>query len=317
MAEACIETLMFGPSGVGKTSLLAMMHREINRQKDLAGILTLTPRRDDRTLQRLDRRYHELAEVVNGPRKFQVVTAGMKGTEGFVTYSFDLCFRKHQEAALLFHDFRGGALFETTSGDEEAHLDKLIKNSQIIINVIDAVGLMAFHDDPTSDAINGYNTVFARLKERIDDEERPLLVLIPLIKCESYDRMEEKMISMLERRHDQLLSYIQESTNAVAVVMPVHTLGCLRVYSTRYVPGSGPTVQYKLVGKEIRPRDLDQLLLYILAFAKRHVDSCRSWWDNMWNWLMGYDKKWAEAFEKVLRSRKKFRAYGNVDLLKE
>lgn len=316
MAEACIETLMFGPSGVGKTSLLAMMHREINRQKDLAGILTLTPRRDDHTLQRLDERYRELAEVINGP-KFQVVTARMKGTEGFVTYSFDLCIGEHQKASILFHDFRGGALFEKASSDEGTRLDKLIKSSQIIINVIDAVGLMEFDDDSTSDSINGYNTAFTRLKDRLNDKKRPLLVLIPLIKCESYDRREERMISKLKKRHNKLLSHIERSGNAVAVVMPVHTLGCLRVCPVKDVSGNGPTVRYRLVAREIRPRDVDQLLLYILAFAIRHVDSCRGWWKRIWDWLCRYDKQRAEAFKNVLACRQRFPAYGNVGLLEE
>lgn len=309
MADKVINMIMLGPSGVGKSSLLATMCKEIGRMK--TGF-DLTP--VDETQDRLDEAYHNLSRVID-QRTFAPIESLLKGTMDFVEHRFDVRFQSDKEFDLVFHDFRGGGMMRA-GADLEVIRDKVAR-SHVIFNVLDSVALMEV-DEILGDKLNGHDRISNLLTRTLQPGEKYLIVFI-LVKCETYVKTasgRERLAKRFEERHQAVLRLIERlnetSKNVVALLVPAITLGCVEF---KEIDQEGNFI-FEKNWAGFAPRDVDQPLRYALSFALNHVNENRSYWESLLGFLTGRNKAFSQSLKNFYSQRNSsFKKYGNEALL--
>lgn len=309
MANPTINMTMLGPSRVGKSSLLAMMYREI-RKLDIS--FSINP--DDQTADLLDAAYEELTGVLD-EKKYTEIKKGMIGTENFIEHKFEVGFENTNAFSLVFHDFRGGAMMK--NGDDLKELRQRISWSHVIFNVLDAVAMMEC-DVPRDDVLNGHDRCVTQLDKSLTDGEKYMIIFV-LVKCEKYmkkDADRDELLKRFEERHEAVLRLIDKRNSVnnqiAALVIPVKTLGCVEFARV----GDDGNFVFVRKGDGFKPEDVDQPLRYALSFALNHVESNRTMFENVLNWFTGYGKRFTDAVNDFHKGRKtKYKTYGNSGLL--
>jgi GTPase SAR1 family protein len=308
---------MLGPSGVGKTSVLATMNNELARISDPSSF-DLRP--TGATSNRLRKAFVEL----RGIKKLHAhvpIPATLEHTEGPVEHSFEVLFGDRKELDLVFWDTRGATMFDV--GELGNELKTTLSGSCVIFNVLDAAVLME-GDACLSEEYNGHQRIRELLLDLNGDSDR--LVVFVLTKCERWLRAPEslnetnvaKLIERFEQLHKPVLNLIQKRENMAGVVIPVQTLGCVEFSRTQR---NQKTNQQEFIfvrtpDADFAPRDVDQPLRYALAFAlfKNHVG--RGWWDWIFDWLLGRDAQFIDSLRSFAKKRRKYKRYGNKSLFK-
>ncbi|MBA4192652.1 MAG: hypothetical protein C0467_32190 [Planctomycetaceae bacterium] len=320
MADRVINMIMLGPSGVGKSSLLATMYREIGR---MSTDFSLRP--EEATQDNLDAAYHNLSRVMD-QTVFAPVEGLLQGTQGFIEHQFEVVFKGTKEFDLVFHDFRGGGMMR--SGADLDTLKAKVARSHVIFNVLDSVALMEVSDDPREDELNGHDRVKTLLEKTFQQDEKYLIVFV-LVKCETYIKTascREQLAKRFEERHRSVLRLIERlnetSRNVVGVLIPAITLGCVefsRIENGNFI--------FERTHRSFEPRDVDQPLRYALAFALSHVQEVQTLWsaickpgESVFSAIIrnmsGRRSAFAESLRAFCRDRNTgYKKYGNESLL--
>jgi hypothetical protein len=296
-----------GPSRVGKSSLLATMCHEIGKMTTTG--FQIIPIGE--TKARLDEAYQKISGV-DKILVFEPVAGLMGGTADFLEYHFEVHFMEEKEFDLFLHDFRGGAL--TEGGRELARLQNIVSHARILINVLDAAALMEV-DASTSNRLNGHDQVCHLLRQTLQAGEK-YLILFVLVKCESYlktERRRKELTARFEERHQAVLQLINQlndiKKSIVALLIPAQTMGCVEFQEIRR---DGKFI-FVRTQEKFKPCDVDQPLRYALAFALKHVDEHRQWWERL---RFTRRKAFWEALRNFCSQRKSdYKKYGNEALL--
>lgn len=326
-----INICMIGPSGVGKTSLLATMHKIM--QSSSGGKFRFEPLNKDSFIILRDK-YTSLQKMVDRPACTRVVNSD-PGTQAIQEYPFGLEYvaddgERTKIALVNFFDTPGAM---TSRMDEE--LEQKIRESHIIINAIDA-GVMMKAATLNAEQYNGY----AEVKRLLDDcafaDDENKLVIFTLIKAETWimERDNPKHVAsdvdyLYRKFHEHcqgLIDSFPASAPRLGIFCPVETLGCVEFSMVTRDEEGDQFIHYKrMAGRKFSPRHVQLPLYFALRFVM--AEWCRKkgvigrWFSQIFGIynevLAAMEAMDAEATEHMLNSTVEPQAYGNLSLLKQ
>ncbi|MDR1520546.1 MAG: 50S ribosome-binding GTPase [Planctomycetota bacterium] len=319
-----IDVCLIGPSGVGKTSLLATMYHHL--QDYLPGNVQFKPLENELFVS-LTRKYEGLAKMANvPPHSLAVDDSG--GNMDIQTYPFGFNFVTHNGTPVKFlqvnfHDTPGG--YTKTMPEK---LTAKINSSQIIIVAVDA-GAMMKATLSNANEFNGYKYVTHHLEETFVDARNRLVLFVP-IKAETWiadwrvarnmaDAAGNPLIQKAGEHLAQALKLFTGFNNRLGIVVPVETMGCVRYLATTFAPDGkgGEVIHYSRTHDEFRPRHIHFPLFYTLNFiAAEFFRNKGILWKFFYHFFGNY-KKLLRALEKsdMGDSRPPVSFHGNGELL--
>lgn len=229
---------LFGPSRIGKTTLIAAMVEEFKKFSDdvLAdhdSYLKLSAT-DQITLQKLATRINDLKAGIDYG---SFTTGTLKGTEDHEVFQLSFEEGKNQSFRQVFnlHDFPGGWL-------QTGQVESLnIKEWDVCILPIDSAVIMEstelkrkkkVKNSLCIEAVDNFISDWVALREN----QRSLCILAP-VKCETYfdtpqvkpvlsDKSQVLFNRITQEHYKEALDQIRKHPNIECLYMPVNTVGC-------------------------------------------------------------------------------------------
>lgn len=263
-----IPITMLGPTGVGKTSLLAAMYRKFAHTTGTTD-LDLTP--EGTTPAKIREAGAQLARL----SRQVIVTEGVRPTGASDIQQFHFGVGRKNKTprfTLRFTDYAGELLLET-GGALLQRVSEQLDLSPVIILAIDAPALM-YADGAYHEEVNLPEQMYEIVKRIMQrDDRHRLLILVPL-KSELYLETPEGTRALVDRIHDGYksllahLSHPEVQPRIGTVVVPVQTTGTIRFSSVQDTP-EGPAFRYvsRALNAQFDPVDAEQPLRFGLRFA--------------------------------------------------
>ncbi|WP_339378529.1 hypothetical protein [Calothrix sp. NIES-2100] len=312
---------MLGPTGVGKTTLLTVMRKQMNSAVDVSQLKLDTghpqiPGSAFETDQLLQKCLEDLDQLVKS--KGYYAQGGIGGTGEPKKFYFNLSkLKKNASSAKLvleFQDYPGGWIEKNAS-----QVLDYIKDSSVTILVIDTPPLIhkkgKYHVSANKSEI--VQQILLRAYSEDNSNKRRLLIFAP-VKCEKYlqkaneyRQIEQSIRSGYKDLIESLNS--EEFSNVSAVITPVQTVGNVLFSYVEEIEENGKTIPkfwYEKTNKhELAPYDAEQPLRYILGFAlKDALDAKRTQRIELVNWfrdMLGLDDDLKTALQKFGEGCKK------------
>lgn len=263
MAETA-HIAMFGPTRVGKTSLLASMYHTF------AAEMASTPLRLDVTPQTNAVLQRALGQLRGFPSS-KGLDGGVPGSTQSRSLVFNLVHEDaDDEISLNFHDYPGGWISDNVKVEEVV---ALVEQASAVLVAIDTPALMEsegdwgqlhqLHNDPTSLASILVEERRAMKKNGIERFPGRRLILLTPLKCERYlhEQRAEELITAVKAGYSRILEICASEfykARTTIVIAPVETVGS--VDFDRLVARTDPTA----------PPSFDD---YNFLFRKRSVDA--------------------------------------------
>jgi hypothetical protein len=231
---APIEVTFLGPSGVGKTSVLAAMSEIIKAQAETAKVkLTF----EAESQPRLDEAIVELHERCYRPNVQMKQTLTKEEYELGVAPTVLAGWVEGATVPLRITDYPGEWLTDSVS-EHIKDVKATINKAAVVLIAIDTVGLMlardpelAFVNNHTNTAEQVTNVLRETLASTIGDEPK-LVMLVPL-RCEKWMHKEDDQKALVARVRQiyadaiQLLSQPDIKERVALVIAPINTLGII------------------------------------------------------------------------------------------
>ncbi len=270
---------MLGPSGVGKTSMLATMYDQLENVITRAD-LQVRPKAEEFDI--LYDRVLSLKRLFATDGLIPDQTQGIQASVDWRAFDFLLGRRgKSPTLQLEFIDYPGGWIDRQAKAQERDWVLDLLRQSDAILIPIDAPALMEFNGRWHSER-NRPELVTKFIELAYENLRSPRLVIMSPIRCERYLKdldYEADMLEEAKKGYDRLLGHLGfgELKELIAVVVaPIQTLGEIVYHGSpknRYFPHfmkTQPDAVYS-------PQDSEQPLRYLLRFAMRlHRDKRQS-----------------------------------------
>jgi len=267
------EVLMFGPRYVGKTSLLASMYYEYDREINQTSI-QVTP--ENETASTINERLGEL-KALNDEFELdpELREGGIQANDLPRKFVFNIGRRgESPKLKLTLWDCPGNYL--TVKDDTEKEWKKFITDhlteSVAVLIAVDAPALMEangkwhFMKNSPLAVKAWFQNIYGSLNTN-------RLVIIAPIKCESYMKDEQsakKLLGRIKEEYKGLLQFFKSDNLAekvAVVVTPVQTVGNL-FFSSIQVNNGAPNFIFKKpdIDADYAPQDNEQPLKYLLRF---------------------------------------------------
>lgn len=303
-----LKIAMLGPSSVGKTSLLTVMHEQLEQTIDLTD-LKLTPDQESKAL--LDESLELLKKLT---ASFKVTPeASLQGTQEYRNFNFAFGYKgKDPSVELEFWDYPGGYLSERASPTQKEFVKNLLNESGAVVIAIDTPALMV-GGGRFNVQINKPADITALFKDVYENLTEPRLVVFAPVKCETYvqnEKDQKKLRDSIKREYATLLNFFVSSfaSQVAVVITPVQTVGCVTCggYET-FSDGRLKEFYFNKTDPdaEFSPKDSDQPLRYLLRFLlKLHVEKRRGqFWGSLLDWF-GQNEKLKEAVRRFAKGSK-------------
>ncbi|MBF0226886.1 MAG: TerD family protein [Desulfobacterales bacterium] len=246
--------VIIGQEGVGKTTLLASMYKEFLK----TSLFPFVAANDTGII--LENAYQKIQSIIQYSDVSSLPRL-LSGTRGIVEYNFTL-----QKINFTVYDTAGGLIMAPKGREHEDFVDKLRK-ALVIINVIDGSALV--EGNPfLNDRINSPTRIRDFLVRSCNRKER-FLILFVITKCEAWlkdDINIQKLTSMFEERHKEVLNCINQNPNNVGIFIPVKTLGCVE-YSHKKGDLKNEELFFKKISSHFLQENVDKPMMYALKFA--------------------------------------------------
>jgi len=270
--ELCIT--VFGPSGAGKTSLLACMSEEFNKA-DLTGFLTA----DTNTFKTLKSAYEDLKKMGSGEQRTIRVEPLVPGNDNLREHIFMISGTK-----VKFFDFPGGWMIPDVSGEEKEHYDSvldIVKKSMVVIIAIDTPYLMDNQGKYKEKAkVSEVEYFLQSSLNNLSDPKLvlPKLILLAPIKCEKYTRNLKdtaKLHETIKATYKQTVDMVTKNYRdwLALAMMPIHTIG--NVEFSHFDNQHDDEMVFTRNKQPFAPRDADQPLRYAISFL---LHQKKSYW---------------------------------------
>jgi len=313
-----ISVMLLGPSGVGKTTLLATMYKELGRtvyhhEKEAEHLKSLSSfdiTAHQNTGNALDEDYEKLKTLLKQP-SFTPLNSPLRGTQGIIKHKFNMSFNQQKLFDLVFYDIKGGLLHTDDSNPDFTTFKAKLAQSYIIMNVIDGAALMnsfTKHRETLHDDVNKPTKIRDLLKFVLDSG-RPCIVLFVVNKCETWFHEAQKLRDSFEERHREVINLIRTRDKVAGMYIPVKTLGCVQF--SRF-EGEGKEEQMVFTRNyeaDFKPEDVDQPLRHALSFALSHHHQNRNVLTKMFGSISGKNTAFRKSLRAFLSQCKAYKVY--------
>jgi hypothetical protein len=265
-----IDIVMVGPRGVGKTSLLASMYKNLEAEFDETSCQFRCG--DGRTRTDMDDHLTELKALCRG---LQPKTAGVGPSADVRKHVFTLAERQQPPSLeLRFIDIPGGHYASKTASEEDMkNARNFLSASKAAVVAIHTPALMESGGKKTyHDRVNKPGVMYELFKDAFEVRKEPLLVILSPIRYETYRDIPGKVAAAVREGYKDLLKLLNrpEMRELVAVVLaPVETVGCLKLKSVTEDENGEPLFKFakEAFGRDYTPTHCGQPLRYILNFT--------------------------------------------------
>jgi hypothetical protein len=285
--------IMVGPSGVGKTSLLAAMYEEIDKELEASGCQL--DKEPGPTQVAINRRLNELKSLAKGEGIRIQTGEGIVGDAAQRDYIFHLKVENDEgiNVTLKFTDLPGGWY---TGGEGHKVADELLKSSRVSILAVDATALMEMPDRSAGGL--GKHHIAINAPDYIRDSYRRAslpeghIVILALIRAETYVRNgKTQLLQENTRKAYRELAATLEKKKIPLVGCHVETVGCL--FFNSFLEKDGNVESHFIRDKDIGYRPNRCAIPLRLAAGEAMVGALDAALlevvknDNFWNWLGG------------------------------
>lgn len=299
-ATTSLRVSMLGPSGVGKTSMLASMWDQMEMVVSRSD-LQLVPDADDAA--ELNEKILDLKRLFATNDLKPMMNAGIMGSSDWRAFDFALGRRGRKPSLRLeFIDYPGGWIEAGGASQQRGWVVDILRDSDAVLIPIDTPALMErkglWHSER-----NLPDNVYNLIQLAFEDLGAPRLIILAPIRCERYvahPELQETLRQRILDGYDKLLGHLSYGNlgELVAVVItPIQTLGGLEYHGSpmdRYLPifrKNQPDAVYC-------PSDCEQPLRYVLRFAMRlHKDNRDAGYFRMIRQMFGDNKQLIAASE--------------------
>ena len=309
--SSTLKIAMLGASGVGKTSLLTVMYKELENTTAKTSLQLST---DEESQGILEQHYEKLKEFATTPGFDLTELPGIQGTEKPCDFYFDLSLEKKGilgekvSLKLEFWDYPGGY---TTQKEKRSEVQDHLKKCGAVVIAVNTMALMEnegkFHEkiNQTQDITKLFYDAYKEVKE-------PRLVIFAPVKCETYIvKKAEEIAQKIEKEYAPLLEFFNPMADKVAVaIAPVVTVGCVECGGSLELDDGTAKFYLNKTSNEYNPKYADQPIRYLLRFLiKRYFKAEQGgfWW-NVTQWLHQH-KNIREAMEKFAKGSKSTGAF--------
>lgn len=294
-----IDVAMLGPSGAGKTSLLASLYAEFPTVTEQTKLVLIA--QDRKTSVELDD-YRSALEAAG--RQLVVTEPGIAGTRDFREHVFSLRDQSQTKGShidIRFSDYPGGWLTDPST-DKDPQLENRFSESDILIVAVDTPALLA-EDGRFHHPFNKPQLVRDLVCNWVSERPRRLLLIVPL-KSEKWAEDRPQALALAATVHQAYKALIDSAAapdNRPAVVItPVHTIGSL-VFDGYEVVDNAPQSRFRGISSHPRyqPRWTAEPLRRIVQHSILHRQERRRWWKKVADIFTGEEKDLREALDKL------------------
>ena len=266
--QTTLNITMLGPSGVGKTSLLAAIYHQF------AQITNLQIKSEDKTKVLLDNRLNELKSEV---KKETIRCGGGVPPTAMIPpkFLFDIGLSPSYWK-ITFQDYPGE--FIELAQQNIKKVESFLKESTAVLLAIDTPSLME-RGGQWHDKINKPDLIKKLFTDAYQDIDSPRLVILAPVKCEKYvqnERDAKELLRSVKEKYENLLSLFRQGTleSKVAVVItPVQTVGSV-IFSRIDIDTetNEPIFEFRKYAGDgsYSPKDCDQPLRYLFQFLHKN-----------------------------------------------
>lgn len=282
-----LKIVMLGPSGVGKTSLLAAM-RDSFQQQNLPIVLWPT----GETAEKLDKKWEQLINIQEGDI-FEEAPAGMEQTINcFEHYEFELRVQGQRSGPKLeIIDIRGGMV-----NQQDQALADLVDSSTVVFHVVDSAAMLELQPIKAK-VLNAVGPTLNLIKMRANAS--PLLIVSILTKCEKYlhQKQDHQLKKQFTEQFEGLISFIASNSHFNHKLVAVETLGCVHFSRIDRDAGRERFVFMKR-GNTLKPSRLEAPLQLAISHAFRQAVDGKNVFRMLWDSITGQQRKEQKALEQ-------------------
>jgi GTPase SAR1 family protein len=298
-----LKVAMLGPSGVGKTTLLTVMSRELNKTAELSDLELIT---DEESEAILDKHYRSLEALVDNfaARGNEGIQGTQKPRDFLFTFGRRKWLGNRQALELEFLDIPGGYLADNITPERKKYYVDSVAKSGATIIVIDTLALMV-RNGRFNEQRNQVGEVTRLMQAAYRDQNDPpkLVVFVP-IKCETYlqeNQSFQDINNTLRTSYGELLDFLRQRNVAIAIT-PVKTVGCV-IYTGYEVDQQGRVMYWYLrkttENAKMQPEYADLPLRYLLRFLiRQHLNAQQGGFLGAFNDLLQRNDDLKQAFRR-------------------
>jgi len=266
--------MFLGPSGVGKTTLLASFYKEMIEGALQNSEIVCTNHIEE---MRLREKMTEVAKVQED-QIFDYTDNRLKGDQGFSHYPFRITRSDQDLIEFEVVDHRGGDIrLNSLNLDARDKLTRELSEADCILVVIDAAIMMVDEGGQYGSRLNQYTAISDYIRDRLEKVERPVLIQFLLTKCERWWRGDARtdvsrggeLLKRAKQNLRQSLQFIQhaaqEGKPVVSLITPVLTMNCVEYW--RRKPGAELELVFRRVPHVPYAPEVSQPLFRALAFC--------------------------------------------------
>ncbi|OAB57879.1 hypothetical protein AY600_14465 [Phormidium willei BDU 130791] len=276
-----LKVTMLGPSGVGKTSMLAAMYDQFDAISQ-----ELQLQADKETESILYERLQNLKSMVGDSIKPEEGIAGT-ADDNPIVHEFHLGeIGAKPVLEIHFQDYPGGWI-DTNNSDKVDKLEKvknLIRESAVIVVPINAARLME-KDGKYHYEYNKPDRINELLKTVYENLDFPRLVILAPVRCEKYMQDNpSKLFKRVKEGYTEVLRRLNSEKllpKVAVVITPVQTVGSIIFSRIEEDEDGRPTFYYRKCNphESYQPKDTEIPLKVLLSFlVKLHLDKKRNSW---------------------------------------